>query len=203
MGEPLLKACAENGTDYVDITGEHDWVRTMWLRYDAVAKKHQARLIPCCGYDFILNDVGIAAVHEELKPCKLLDVAQHCPMGKSLPSKGTLRTILETLYQLPLAKILSPSTLRCGTLFLPHYVPLMKSWIHPTVMSQSITSYIRSWRAKKAVILFKHIECAFVSLLRRAAGPMKRNVTDTVSIGRSTRESGAPELLAQRSMQYP
>ena len=32
-GEPLVAACAEAGTDYVDLTGEPEFVDLMWLRY--------------------------------------------------------------------------------------------------------------------------------------------------------------------------
>ena len=31
-GEPLVAACAEAGTDYVDLTGEPEFVDLMWLR---------------------------------------------------------------------------------------------------------------------------------------------------------------------------
>ena len=32
-GEPLVAACAQAGTDYVDLTGEPEFVDLMWLRY--------------------------------------------------------------------------------------------------------------------------------------------------------------------------
>ena len=34
-GEPLVAACAAAGTDYVDLTGEPEFVDRMWLKYDA------------------------------------------------------------------------------------------------------------------------------------------------------------------------
>src|SRR5581483_6710515 len=42
--EPLVKACAAAGTDYVDLTGEPEFVDLMWLRYHAVAEASGARL---------------------------------------------------------------------------------------------------------------------------------------------------------------
>src|SRR4051812_20785856 len=36
-GEPLVAACAAAGTDYVDLTGEPEFVDTMYLRYHAKA----------------------------------------------------------------------------------------------------------------------------------------------------------------------
>ena len=37
-GEPLVAACAAAGTDYVDLTGEPEFVDLMWLRYHEQAK---------------------------------------------------------------------------------------------------------------------------------------------------------------------
>src|SRR5438876_869608 len=34
-GEPLVEACAEAGTDYVDLTGEPEFVDRMWLHHHA------------------------------------------------------------------------------------------------------------------------------------------------------------------------
>ncbi|MGK7891775.1 MAG: saccharopine dehydrogenase NADP-binding domain-containing protein, partial [Leptolyngbyaceae cyanobacterium] len=34
-GEPLVKTCAETGTDYCDLTGEFQWIRRMIERYEA------------------------------------------------------------------------------------------------------------------------------------------------------------------------
>src|SRR3954468_6936994 len=39
-GEPLVKACAENGTDYTDLTGEPEFVDRMFVKYHAQAKSN-------------------------------------------------------------------------------------------------------------------------------------------------------------------
>jgi short subunit dehydrogenase-like uncharacterized protein len=57
-GEPLVAACAAAGTDYVDLTGEPEFVDLMWLRYHEQAKRTGARLIHCCGFDSIPHDLG-------------------------------------------------------------------------------------------------------------------------------------------------
>jgi short subunit dehydrogenase-like uncharacterized protein len=36
-GEPLVKVCAETGTDYCDLTGEVQWIRRMVRKYDKAA----------------------------------------------------------------------------------------------------------------------------------------------------------------------
>jgi short subunit dehydrogenase-like uncharacterized protein len=58
-GEPLLKACAESGTDYCDLTGEVQWIRRMVQRYEATARKSGARIVHCCGFDSIPSDMGV------------------------------------------------------------------------------------------------------------------------------------------------
>jgi short subunit dehydrogenase-like uncharacterized protein len=57
-GEPLVKACAEAGTDYVDLTGEPEFVDLMWLRYHERAVASGARIVHSCGFDSIPYDLG-------------------------------------------------------------------------------------------------------------------------------------------------
>ncbi|MFT4263419.1 MAG: saccharopine dehydrogenase NADP-binding domain-containing protein [Nocardioides sp.] len=58
-GEALVKACAEAGTDYVDLTGEPEFVDRMYLAYDGVARGTGARLVHACGFDSIPHDLGV------------------------------------------------------------------------------------------------------------------------------------------------
>ncbi|MFI1395578.1 saccharopine dehydrogenase family protein [Streptomyces sp. NPDC020681] len=57
-GEPLVAACAEAGTDYIDLTGEPEFVDLMYVRHDARARETGARLVHCCGFDSIPHDLG-------------------------------------------------------------------------------------------------------------------------------------------------
>ncbi|MGA9860365.1 MAG: saccharopine dehydrogenase NADP-binding domain-containing protein [Solirubrobacteraceae bacterium] len=57
-GEPLVAACATAGTDYVDLTGEPEFVDLMWLRYHEQAQGTGARLVHSCGFDSIPYDLG-------------------------------------------------------------------------------------------------------------------------------------------------
>ena len=58
-GEPLVAACAEAGTDYVDLTGEPEFIDRMFLRYDAKARASGARLVHACGFDSVPPDLGV------------------------------------------------------------------------------------------------------------------------------------------------
>lgn len=66
-GEPLVAACAETGTDYVDLCGEPAWMRSMIDKYDAAAKKSGARIVFSCGFDSIPFDLGVWFTQEEAK----------------------------------------------------------------------------------------------------------------------------------------
>jgi short subunit dehydrogenase-like uncharacterized protein len=58
-GEPLVKACAEAGTHYVDLTGEPPFAARMRERYDAVAQRTSAKIVHACGFDSIPHDLGV------------------------------------------------------------------------------------------------------------------------------------------------
>jgi short subunit dehydrogenase-like uncharacterized protein len=58
-GEPLVKACAESGSDYCDLSGEVQWIGRMIQRYEATARTSGARIVPCCGFDSIPSDMGV------------------------------------------------------------------------------------------------------------------------------------------------
>ena len=50
-GEPVLKACVETGTHYLDCTGEVPWVARMVKKYEALARKSGAMIFPQCGFE--------------------------------------------------------------------------------------------------------------------------------------------------------
>lgn len=56
-GEGLFKACAENGTHYVDCTGEFPWVHRMINKYEKTAKASGARMFPQTGVESAPSDL--------------------------------------------------------------------------------------------------------------------------------------------------
>jgi short subunit dehydrogenase-like uncharacterized protein len=58
-GEAVVAACAAAGTDYVDLTGEPEFVDRVWLRYHEQAMNTGARIVHCCGFDSIPHDLGV------------------------------------------------------------------------------------------------------------------------------------------------
>ncbi len=63
-GSPMVAACAESGTDYVDLCGETAWMRAMIDAYDAKAKASGARIVFSCGFDSIPFDLGVAYLQD-------------------------------------------------------------------------------------------------------------------------------------------
>lgn len=57
-GEPLVKACVEAGTHYVDLTGEPEFVESLIHYYNDDAQKNKAKIVNCCGFDSIPHDLG-------------------------------------------------------------------------------------------------------------------------------------------------
>ncbi|WP_420895138.1 saccharopine dehydrogenase family protein [Streptomyces mobaraensis] len=58
-GEPLVAACAAAGTDCLDLTGEAEFVDSVYVRHDARARETGARIVHSCGFDSVPYDLGV------------------------------------------------------------------------------------------------------------------------------------------------
>ncbi|HZZ88825.1 MAG TPA: saccharopine dehydrogenase NADP-binding domain-containing protein [Caulobacteraceae bacterium] len=63
-GSPLVAACAAAGTDYVDLTGESNWIAEMIAAHEKAAEASGARIVFSCGFDSIPFDLGVFFVEE-------------------------------------------------------------------------------------------------------------------------------------------
>lgn len=66
-GSDLVAACAETGTDYLDLCGEPAWMRKMIDAHEAAAKKSGARILFSCGFDSIPFELGVYFAQKEAK----------------------------------------------------------------------------------------------------------------------------------------
>ncbi len=66
-GDGLVAACAEAGTDYVDLTGESHWIAQMIVANEAKAKASGARIVFSCGFDSIPFDLGVLFLEEKAR----------------------------------------------------------------------------------------------------------------------------------------
>lgn len=101
-GEPLIKACAETGTDYCDLTGEAPWIKRMIERYEATAQHTGARIVHSCGYDSIPSDMGVYFLQQQAKE----RFGGYCPSVKMRVkairggvSGGTLASLLNLVKE--------------------------------------------------------------------------------------------------------
>lgn len=67
FGSVLVNCCAAYGTDYVDITGEIDWVRQCIVKYGDLAARSGARIVSCCGFDCVPSDLLFYKLDKKLK----------------------------------------------------------------------------------------------------------------------------------------
>ncbi|ANS78128.1 hypothetical protein SGUI_0732 [Serinicoccus hydrothermalis] len=62
-GLPLVRACAEAGSDYADLTGEVLFVRDAIEQAHTVAEGTGARVVVSCGFDSVPSDLGVHLLH--------------------------------------------------------------------------------------------------------------------------------------------
>lgn len=63
-GTPLVAACAAQGIDYCDLTGETNWIRANIDAFHEQAEQTGARIVHCCGFDSIPSDLGALMVQD-------------------------------------------------------------------------------------------------------------------------------------------
>ncbi|XER21994.1 trans-acting enoyl reductase family protein [Fretibacter rubidus] len=99
-GEPLVKACVEAGTDYVDLCGEPAWMHDIIEDYAEAAAKTGARIVLSCGFDSVPFDMGVYYLQEHAKdkfgvPCAT--VRGRVRKMKGTFSGGTAASFMETM----------------------------------------------------------------------------------------------------------
>ncbi len=98
-GEPLVAACAAAGTDYVDLTGEPEFVDRMWLSYQEQALWTGARLVHSCGFDSIPYDLGAQFTVEQLPEGVPISLEGFVRIGGTF-SGGTYQSAIEIVSRL-------------------------------------------------------------------------------------------------------
>lgn len=154
-GEPLVAACAKAGTDYVDLTGEPEFVDRMYLGYHEEAKQSGARIVHSCGFDSIPHDLGVLYTVEQLPEGVPIRVQGFVRAGGTF-SGGTYHSAIHAMGRLrqsvqvakergrqeekPVARKVHGSPGR------PHNEPAVGGWVvpFPTIDPQHI---LRSARA--------------------------------------------------------
>lgn len=97
-GTPLVELCALYGTDYCDITGETDWVRSTIDRFDDIAHSTGSRIVHFTGHDCVPWDLATYKVAKSLKAKgeSLVEIKAWDEI-KGSASGGTLETVFESV----------------------------------------------------------------------------------------------------------
>ncbi|NEZ62027.1 saccharopine dehydrogenase [Leptolyngbyaceae cyanobacterium CCMR0082] len=151
-GEPLVKVCAETGTDYCDLTGEPQWIRQMSQRYSATAEQSGARIVHCCGFDSIPSDLGVYYLQQQAKQrfgrvCDRIKMrvkaarggisggtaASGINLAKEASTNATLRQELDNPYSLcpDSSQLPEPPPILVPV----QYDPDFQGWVSPFVMA--------------------------------------------------------------------
>jgi short subunit dehydrogenase-like uncharacterized protein len=154
-GEPVVAACAAAGTDYVDLTGEPEFVDRMWLGYQTRAVETGARLVHSCGFDSIPYDLGVQFTVEQLPEGVPISVDGFMAVNASI-SGGTYQSAIEILSRLRSGRAVAAERRRAegssdgrrvhGVSGRPHPDEFAGGWVVPFPTIDPIT-VLRSARA--------------------------------------------------------
>ncbi|CAE6483093.1 hypothetical protein ACGC1H_005288 [Rhizoctonia solani] len=105
-GSVVVRACAQNGVHYVDLTGEAPWVAQIIDQYDYLAHKTGACIVPCSGYDSIPSDitayVGLRALEKQLGGKELSHITSTTAhVFKGGVSGGTAASLFSAFEEIP------------------------------------------------------------------------------------------------------
>ncbi len=95
-GDLVVAACADTGTDYLDLTGEPEFADLTYLKHHARAAQTGARLIHACGFDSIPHDLGTQFTVDQLPEGVPISVRGYVRM-KGTFSGGTAASALEIM----------------------------------------------------------------------------------------------------------
>lgn len=151
-GEPLVKVCAQSGTDYCDLTGETQWIRKMIEKYEPAARQSGARIVHCCGFDSVPSDMGVYFLQQQAKQqwgAPATHVKMRVKTLKGGASGGTVASVINVVQEAVASpalrkELLNPYSL-CpkdhGFTARQHYVKSAEfdadynAWIAPFVMA--------------------------------------------------------------------
>ncbi|MFC6288168.1 saccharopine dehydrogenase family protein [Nocardioides sp. GCM10027113] len=178
-GEPLVAACAEAGTDYLDLTGEPEFVDRMYTAHHRTAERTGARLVHACGFDSIPYDLGAyytVGLLPDDQPIRMRGVVR----ASGGPSGGTFHSALTQMSRARQMRAASAARRRAeqrpegrssrAVQGKPHRDPLLGYWLLPLPTLDPLV-VARSGRALPAYGPdFRYSHYAGTKTLRYAAG---------------------------------
>ena len=99
-GSLLVKVCAEQGTHYVDLTGEVPWMREMIDAHQVSAHQSGAKIVHSCGFDSVPSDMGVYYTQKMAKAQlgqPLLKISYTLMKAKGGISGGTIASMMNII----------------------------------------------------------------------------------------------------------
>lgn len=90
---PMVAACLDTGTHYLDVTGEIPVLQALMDR-DAAAAERDVLLLPAVGFDVVPTDCLASMLAEQMPSATSLEIAF---VGEGGVSTGTLKTAVEQM----------------------------------------------------------------------------------------------------------
>lgn len=200
-GSDLVAACAETGTDYVDLCGEPAWMHQMINTHSAAATTSGARIIFSCGFDSIPFDLGVYF----LQRTSIQKLGKVCPRVrgrvramKGTFSGGTLASLRATLNAVSndktlMAVLKSPFALTPGFKgpdqpkgTKPIYDESLETWAAPFVMAAINTKNIH-----RSNLLLNHMygaDFVYDEMLMTGAGDKGKAIAEKIFASRAMEE---------------
>jgi short subunit dehydrogenase-like uncharacterized protein len=160
-GLPLVRACAEAGTAYADLTGEVLFVRDSHAEAHKLATETGARIVHSTGFDSVPSDLGVWLLHQQATAdgegtlgdtVLLLKSFKGGISGGTVDSLRTmidevkgdraLRSVMADPYSLSPNRVREPDNDGRDVLT-PTRDPLLGQWVAPFVMAPYNTRIVR------------------------------------------------------------
>lgn len=93
---PMLDACLETSTDYLDITGEVDVFETIFEKYHTGARNKGVLFLPGVGFDVVPSDCLALALKESLPDANNLELALQAEL---VPGAAAAKSMVEGFKQ--------------------------------------------------------------------------------------------------------
>jgi len=132
-GEPVVQACIEQRTDYVDSTGEPHFFRLLHARYAQLARERAVRIVPSCGFDAIPADLGALYTVRQLPRDQPIRLAGYMSLH-GVFSGGTERSAIKSWVPPRESAVLADPEPRAGRRVRliadkTHKHPLIGAWV--------------------------------------------------------------------------
>ena len=67
LGPPVVQSCINTKTNYIDVTGEPEFIEKMIVTYDDQARDANISVVHACGFDSIPSDMGSIYTQQQFK----------------------------------------------------------------------------------------------------------------------------------------